>query len=624
MTTPLESDDRTHVTDPERPTSPPSVPVRPLTARARALNPFDVLAMAVPTLILAIMGWDKRWMTDDGLIFTRAVQQIVDGNGPVYNIGERTETSTSTLWQWVLALVDLVTPGDIAAIAVYLGLALSVGGFWIALNATSAPLPRPRRQALPAPRGRPGLRRDPVRLGLPDRGHGDRADHLLDRRLLVAARLRMANPGRRDPAAPHPRHQRLVRPRPARPPRPRPGDDGLPGRARPADPGPLDPVHRHALPSPEHCPPRTRSSAWVTTASSSRCPRSPKKLGESLWGRGWDYLTDYNRPYKLWIPLLLLAVVAALLLRVRRPGNRTWIVVAAPLTAAFVQTFYVIKVGGDFMHGRMWMPVLLMLLLLLLLTPFDKLATPVVAGIAVWAVICGSSWRSGIITTDSPLGNGQHQVWNERDFYTNETKTDNPVTVGPHIRTIEESYDVSRKALADGRRVLILDPNYARAYNLPVDFALPLRTDVDFPVGLVIGRLGVGGAVMPLDGIVADVWGLSNTIGAHIDQTNFAAAGHQKLLPPAWNFALYVDPAAWSQIPDNFLSAKDRERGVTMLQLVNAADHTMQCGDVKELVDSVTKPLTFGRFWDNLTGAYDRTKLRIPADLIAAEQKFCK
>ncbi|NUP31760.1 MAG: hypothetical protein HOU01_08585 [Streptomycetaceae bacterium] len=623
MTTPLESDDRTHVTDPERPTSPPSSPFGRLTARARALNPFDVLAMAVPTLILAIMGWDKRWMTDDGLIFTRAVKQIVDGNGPVYNIGERTETSTSTLWQWVLALVDLVTPGDIAAIAVYLGLALSVGGFWIALNATRR-LYRGlavKRFLIPA-----GAL---VFVAIPsiwDFLTAGMETGLIIFWIAVSWSLLVSAWQTPEGAI---RLRRVL------------GTSawyGLGPLVRP-DLGLAMMVFLAAL-------------ALLTRARWTRCigmlavagalpaayeifrmgyyglifpmPALTKEAGESLWGRGWDYLTDYNRPYKLWIPLLLLAVVAALLLRVRRPGNRTWIVVAAPLTAAFVQTFYVIKVGGDFMHGRMWMPVLLMLLLPLLLTPLDKLATPVVAGIAVWAVICGSSWRSGIITTDSPLGNGQHQVWNERDFYTNETKTDNPVTVGPHIRTIEESYDVSRKALADGRRVLILDPNYARAYNLPVDFALPLRTDVDFPVGLVIGRLGVGGAVMPLDGIVADVWGLSNTIGAHIDQTNFAAAGHQKLLPPAWNFALYVDPAAWSQIPDNFLSAKDRERGVTMLQLVNAANHTMQCGDVKELVDSVTKPLTFGRFWDNLTGAYDRTKLRIPADPIAAEQKFCK
>jgi hypothetical protein len=281
--------------------------------------------------------------------------------------------------------------------------------------------------------------------------------------------------------------------------------------------------------------------------------------------------------------------------------------------AALVQTLYVIKVGGDFMHGRMWMPVLLMLLLPMMLIPFDKLATPLVAGIAAWAVVCGGFWRSGIITTDSPLGHGQHQVWNERDFYTAETRTDNPVSRQPHMRTIQPAYTLTVHAVKDGRRVLLLDPSYAKAFGLPADYELPLRPDLTYPVGLVIGRLGVGGAVEPLDGIVADLWGLSSTIGAHIEQTNFAAAGHQKLLPPAWNIALYVDPKAYNTIPPNFAT----------LQQINAARHTLQCGDVKELLASVTEPMSAKRFWKNLTGAYDRTKLRIPSDPIAAEKKFC-
>jgi arabinofuranosyltransferase len=118
---------------------------------------------------------------------------------------------------------------------------------------------------------------------------------------------------------------------------------------------------------------------------------------------------------------------------------------------------------------------------------------------------------------------------------------------------------------------------------------------------------------VPLDGLVVDVWGLSNTVGAHITQTTPGAAGHEKLLPPAWNIALYVDPAGDRLVPPVVAAPGD----------IRAARAALQCGDLKELVDSVSAPLTAGRFWKNVTGSVSRTQLRIPANPVEAEQKFC-
>ncbi|NUU21517.1 MAG: hypothetical protein HOV68_08375, partial [Streptomycetaceae bacterium] len=111
-----------------RPLLPPSRP--PRTRRV------DLAVMLFPTALLAALGWHRRWMTDDGLIFTRVVRQIAAGHGPVYSVGERVETSTSTLWPWLLAAAHWVTPFRDAETGVYLGLALSVGGMWLALDAT--------------------------------------------------------------------------------------------------------------------------------------------------------------------------------------------------------------------------------------------------------------------------------------------------------------------------------------------------------------------------------------------------------------------------------------------------------------------------------------------------------
>ena len=53
--------------------------------------------LAAPVAFLAVVGWTHRWMTDDGFIYLRVVQQIQDGNGPVFNVGERVEVYTGRI-----------------------------------------------------------------------------------------------------------------------------------------------------------------------------------------------------------------------------------------------------------------------------------------------------------------------------------------------------------------------------------------------------------------------------------------------------------------------------------------------------------------------------------------------
>ncbi|GAA4978982.1 hypothetical protein GCM10023205_54210 [Yinghuangia aomiensis] len=58
-------------------------------------------------------------------------------------------------------------------------------------------------------------------------------------------------------------------------------------------------------------------------------------------------------------------------------------------------------------------------------------------------------------------------------------------------------------------------------------------------------------------------------------------------------------------------------------EAVVAARNALSCGRLKELQDSVEKPVTLRRFWKNLTGAVSRTNLRIPDDPFEAEREFC-
>ena len=131
------------------------------------------------------------------------------------------------------------------------------------------------------------------------------------------------------------------------------------------------------------------------------------------------------------------------------------------------------------------------------------------------------------------------------------------------------------------------------------------------PVVVAVGRLGVGGVVVPLDGIVADTLGLASPLGARITATNPTGnAGHEKVLPWAWLFADFADPAA----PPPY--------DVTAAQIA-AARHALTCGDLAELIASTREPMTVGRFFGNLAGSLRRTRLVIPSDPIEAERALC-
>ena len=108
-----------------------------------------------------------------------------------------------------------------------------------------------------------------------------------------------------------------------------------------------------------------------------------KDASGNKWAQGWVYLANFDEPYLLWLPALLLAVLALVLLATRsRPW---WIRRAAPpgysrlarmvqspaavvmfmLVSGLLQAVYWIRQGGDFMHGRV------------LLTPMFCLLAPV-------------------------------------------------------------------------------------------------------------------------------------------------------------------------------------------------------------------------------------------------------
>ena len=70
--------------------------------------------------------WQRRWIADDGLIVLRTVRNLVAGNGPVFNIGERVESNTSTLWTYLIWFTHEVFGYRLELVALTLAMGLSL------------------------------------------------------------------------------------------------------------------------------------------------------------------------------------------------------------------------------------------------------------------------------------------------------------------------------------------------------------------------------------------------------------------------------------------------------------------------------------------------------------------
>lgn len=541
--------------------------------------------------MMLVLGYQRRFMSDDGLIYTRAIRQILAGNGPVYNVGERAEASTSTIWPWLVALGSWVTRIEPDRLAVFGGLGLTVLGLGLAVDATCRLHGRDGTPRLLVPAG------VVVILALPPAW--DFASSGMESglgTLWLGACWWL-----------------LVRARP---------DQRLRATAFTAAIFGLGPMVRPELALVSAC---FLAALWVVVRPGWRhtlvclvaagalpfayevfragyygvlfpLPALAKEGTSSDWPRGVRYLRDFVGPYWLWWPAAGGAVLAGFVAVRRRRVAREPVVVAAPVVAGLVSTAYIVVVGGDFMHARMLLPPLMMLLLPILVVPAGRVTVVAAAAILVWAVVGLTPLRGPY--TPRP---GVQEI---RTLDMALTKNRHPVTASDWIAGWPGFPEEVEAALAAGTPTLLYgDPGKL--------LRAQARPDLGVQLVLHEGWLGMVGAVVPLDQIVADEWSLSYPLGAHLAATApDSIPGHQKPVPWAWMFADYADPAA----PPPEGANPDE---------VAAARRALACGELRELQESVRAPMSPGRFWKNLTGSVRRTRLRIPADPFAAEQRFC-
>ncbi len=559
----------------------PDPRVRPLGWPAVSYSPSVRLSswagVAVVVLMFGIGAWRRRWISDDGLIVLRTVRNLLAGNGPVFNVGERVEANTSTAWTYLMYLGSWIGgPVRMEYVALVLALVLSLAGMALLMLGTArlyAPGLQGRR-ALLLPAG--AL----VYIALPPAR--DFATSGLESGLVLAylgllwwmlvcwsQALRMPRSRARGPIftaalAFVAGCSVLVRPELA-----------LIGggalimlliAAREWRPRLLILVAGGALPVAYQI---FRMGYYALLVPGTALA---KDAAGDKWSQGLIYLANFNAPYALWVPAVLLVALGAALwagaavrYRPRRPvppGVGPWArlvqspggVVCFFVFSGLLQAAYWVRQGGDFMHGRVLLAPLFCMLAPVAVIPvllpdgarYRREAGYLLSGAVglLWVAVAG--WA--LWAANSPgMGDDATRVTysgivDERRFYSQATGKAHPLTAADYLGYPRMRAVLSTIAATPEGALLLPSGNYDQWDVVPVILPVPpgvgVPTDPDpgapGPHTVFFTNMGMLGMNTGLDVRVLDQIGLINPIAAHTERIDHGRIGHDKDLFRDW------------------------------------------------------------------------------------------
>ncbi|AGF73620.1 hypothetical protein A605_13120 [Corynebacterium halotolerans YIM 70093 = DSM 44683] len=571
-------------------------------------------------------------MSDDGLIVLRTVRNLLAGNGPVFNAGERVEANTSTLWQYLIYLVALVTDAELEAIATWLALIFTTAALVIAAFATAG-LHRRHHALLLLPVS--GL----IYLALPPARDFATSGLEWGLSLLWIAVLwwLLVNWTRPKARGRHHAPARdtitywlafwcglswLVRPELAL-------YGGLTGivllvtaRSRRQGLG----ILAVALPVPAAYQIFRMGYYGLLTPHTAVA----KSAADSAWADGWNYVLDLANPYWLWLALALaLAMAAVTLWRVSAPSAGTnpahpdthpdpgpggggvrvdrmrlrtpAAVIALIVLCGLLHLIYVIRVGGDFMHGRMLLLPLFALLLPVAVIPVvDFLHTSRTYDLALAVGVIGIGWWTvatvaGGHEIDPDEYEGELGIVDERHFWTQATGREdgNPPRTAEDFRgalAMNDYVEVVERAREEdaGQMLQILASSDPETYSWITVPRMDRGSDLEhLPPTVAHVNLGFTSMNAPLDVRVLDTVGLATPLAARQPRDEDARVGHDKWLPLEWQAA---DTAVEIESLPPWV---DREKTALARQALRTPEFA-------ELFASYRAPLTPQRFLDNI------------------------
>jgi arabinofuranosyltransferase len=575
-------------------------------ASTRGGRAVHLALTAAVVLAVLVLGWLRRWTADDAFINYRVVHELLAGNGPVFNAGERVEVATSPLWLAVLTVADAIVPGDAAPWAsVLLGLVLTATAVIVASVAAGrlwaqapswvvVPFGVAVFAALPptwdfttsgletglsfswiaftfwglvrwVQRDVPLAHRPVWLLVLLGIGPLVRPDFAVISGILLLFVV-VVGAGRW--------WQRLL---------------GL--------------VIAGALPVAYQV---FRMGYYGILVPNTAVA---KESSRPLWSRGFVYLADLVAPHLLWVPALLALGLLALLAPQARWRRREWALIVVVLVAAAVHALYVVRVGGDFMHARLLMPSVFLALCPVAALPVTRRHAAVtgtlLAGAAVWAVSSVFLLRVDYADSVAPASG----IADERGFYAALAGVRNPVTLTDHGGAGVSAYtdQVNRRA-REGRDEIVLQV-------VPVTPSTPLAVLAPSSGGMVfsVGNAGFYGVAASGSVFVIDGFGLTDPIASHIAPGVPGRPGHEKVFPAWYLLARYGAPELAEKVTP----------GLTDPAGVAAARAALSCGDAARLIEATSGELTLGRFVSNVVHAPGMTSFRIPIDPTEARDQFC-
>jgi arabinofuranosyltransferase len=592
------------------------------------------VSVAVVAVLFGWGAWQRRWIADDGLIVLRTVRNLLAGNGPVFNQGERVEANTSVVWTYLVYLASAVTrPLQLEYVALALALGLSLLGLAILMLGTGR-LFAPGlvgRRAIMLPAG--AL----VYIAVPPAR--DFATSGLESGLVMAylgllwwmmvcwsQAKRGRPPGRVFIIALAfvAGLSVLVRPELALI-----GGGALimmliaaqNGRRRLeiVVAGGLLPVGYQIFRMGYY------GLLFPGTALA-------KDAGGDKWSQGLIYLSNFNGPYLLWVPLLLLAALGLVLW----PSARRYKGTVAPstsgrplartvqspaavvmfiLVSGLLQALYWIRQGGDFMHGRVLLAPLLCLLAPVAVVPvvvpegtrLSREAGYWLAGgvSALWMSVAGwALWAAN----SSGLGDDATRVTytgivDERRFYAQATGHAHPLTAADYL-----DYPRMRAVLValnnTPEGALLLPSGSYDQWDLvppipPPDGHAPSAPPKG-PHTVFFTNLGMVGMNVALDVRVIDQIGLANPLAAHTARLQHGRIGHDKNLFPDWVIA----DGPWVKVYPGVPGYLDQ----TFVQQATAA---LKCDGTQQVLNSVRAPMGLHRFLSNVLHSVQFTRYRI-------------
>ena len=618
------------------PEAPPATPSPPAPARSgpQRRPGAGALLILVPVALLAALGWQLRWSNEDGFIYYRVVDNLLAGHGPVFNVGERVESYTSPAWTGLLAATQgVLRPAHMEDLAMVLGVLLSAGGLWLGARGALVLLRRRGTAGLPLPLGALVIAVLPpfwdfstsgLETGLVFGWMG------LSFWALVAAE------GGRDPSA-----GELPR-------RPRAGAlaaaalFGLGPLVRP-DLAIFSAALLVALLLVERPARRRRLAALVLAAAvvpvayqvfrmgyfATLLPNTAlaKEAGLPYWTRGLAYLWNFIWPYALVLPVAALVWPWARRWRSdlrAGPYRRLGIVAGAPALAALVHLVYVVRLGGDYMHGRMFLPTLFGLMLPVAVVPVTRAARvwAPAAFVVGWALVTGFVLRAPA----QPSPGRETEVLDQRRKQLTTPAHPHPVRLADHavLPFPQPTIGTQLKAIAARGPAVVVDYRFEQrrveGRAIPTRVPLPMRgvrpsAAAAAPVAAYTGSIGRVGYAAGSEVRIGDRLGLADPIAARIRLAarRRAKAGHEKDLRVEWFLARFADPADLARDP--------RWRGDAR---VTAARAAVRCGPLADVLAGTSGPLSAERFADNIGVAISTRSLRVAKDPLQARAELCR